>query len=247
MSKRLSRIEEMLERVVEGPFSRLFRARIQPAEIAKRLERSMESNRTVGVGKVFAPNTYEVRLNPRDYEVFESYRISLERDMAAHLQETARAKGMRLITRPQVQFISDDSVRKASLQVASRLQDVEGADAENRVEFTQPIEVPRVRSRTEPPAATLSIVSGGKNGYRYPLPMGKVSLGRGGENQIVLEDPRISRNHAEIFLRGNDWYLRDLGSTNGTYVNGYGVRERALESGDRVSLGGVELVFHNRR
>jgi pSer/pThr/pTyr-binding forkhead associated (FHA) protein len=72
-------------------------------------------------------------------------------------------------------------------------------------------------------------------------------MGRGLENEIVIEDARVSRNHAEIYPRGNEWYLRDLGSTNGTYVNGYGIRERALESGDRVSLGGAELVFHSRR
>ncbi|MDQ3855738.1 MAG: DUF3662 domain-containing protein [Chloroflexota bacterium] len=243
----LSRLEDSLEGAFEGTFGRIFRARIQPAEIAKRLERSMEANQSVGVGKMFAPNTYEVALNPRDYEAFERYRLSLERELSTYLQERARATGLTFMTRPQVKLTSEPKVRVGGLRVRSWLQDVEAAEAEHRVEFTQPIEVARTRRRVEPPAASLTVVSGGQHGYRYPLPIGRVSLGRGVDNNIVLEDSRVSRHHAELYVRGSEWYLRDLDSTNGTYVNGYGIRERALESGDRISLGGVELVFHNRR
>lgn len=243
----LSRFEGILEGLFEGVFSRVFRARVQPAEIAKRLERSMESNQTIGVGKVFAPNTYEVSLHPRDYEAFDRYRASLERELSTYLQDRGRELGLTFITKPQVNLVSQQSARSGSVRVQAWLQDVEAAEAENRVEFTQPIEIPRARRRSELQPATLTVVAGGQNGERYALPQGRAGLGRGLENEIVLEDSRVSRNHAEIYLRGSEWYLRDLNSTNGTYVNGYGVRERALESGDRVSLGGVELVFHNRR
>lgn len=236
----------MLEGVFEGTFARVFRPRVQPADIAKRLERSMEANQTVGVGKVFAPNNYEVQLNPREYEAFERYKGSLEREMAAYLQERARGIGLTLITRPRVDLVPSDKVRGGSVQVRSWMQDLESGDVPEQVEFTQPIEIARSR-RPQPQSATLTVVAGPENGRRYTLPPGRARIGRGLDNEIVIEDPRVSRTHAEIYLRGNEWYLRDLESTNGTYVNGYGIRERALESSDRVSLGGAELVFHSRR
>ena len=243
----LGRLEDLLEGAFEGTFSRVFRARVQPADIANRLERSMEANKTVGVGKVFAPNTYEVVLNPRDHESFERYTSALERELSTYLQDRARDGKLALITRPRVVLKPDRSVRPGRVRVRSWMQDVESTESENRIEYTQPIEIPRSRKRKEAQSATLTVVAGAHNGQRYTLPPGQVSLGRGLDNQVVLEDSRVSRNHAEIFLRGSEWHLRDLNSTNGTYVNGYGVKERALESGDRISLGGVELVFHNRR
>jgi pSer/pThr/pTyr-binding forkhead associated (FHA) protein len=242
----LGKVEGWLEGMFEGPFTRVFRPRVQPAAIAKRLERSMEANQTVGVGKVFAPNTYEVGLNPREYEAFERYRASLEREMSSYLQERARTLNLSLITRPQVKLTPDERVRVGSVQVRSWLQDLDSGEAADQVEFTQPIEIQRVR-RAQPQGGTLTVVAGPHSGRRYSLPHDRARLGRGMDNEIVLEDPRVSRYHAEIYLRGSEWVLRDLGSTNGTYVNGYGVHERALESGDRVSLGGVELVFHSRR
>ncbi len=243
----LGKVEGWLESMFEGPFTRVFRPRVQPAVIAKRLERSMEENQTVGVGKVFAPNTYEVSLNPREYEDFDRYRNSLEREMSSHLQERARAMNLSLISRPQVKLISDERVRVGSVHVSSWLQDMDSGEGLGQVEFTQPIEIQRVRRTQQPQTATLTVVAGPHSGRRYSLPSSGVRLGRGTDNEVVLEDPRVSRNHAEVFMRGNEWALRDLGSTNGTYVNGYGIRERALESGDRISLGGVEFVFHARR
>ncbi len=242
----LDRVEGALEGLVEGLFTRIFRAPVQPAEIAKRLERSMEANQSVGVGKVYAPNSYEVALSRRDYEAFERYSESLERELATYLQDRARETGLTMISRPQIQLVARDSIRPGAVQVRSWMQDPESIEGDHQFEFTQPIEVPRSRRR-EPQSATLTIVSGPQNGQRYALPPARARLGRGLDNEVVLEDARVSRSHAEIFLRGNEWHLRDLNSTNGTYVNGYGIRERALESGDRISLGGVEMVFHARR
>ena len=242
----LTRIEGLLEGLFEGEFTRVFRPRVQPAEIAKRLERSMEANQTVGVGKVFVPNVYEAALNPRDFEAYERYSESLGRELVVYLQERARDLGLTFISRPQVRLVSEPSVRSGSVAVRSWLQDPEQQEAGQELEFTQPIEISRTRRR-EPQQATLTVVAGAQAGQRFVLSPGRIQVGRGLDNQVVLEDSRISRNHAEFYMRGNEWYLRDLDSTNGTYVNGYGIRERALESGDRISHGGVELTFHGRR
>lgn len=206
----------------------------------------MEDNQTVGVGKVFAPNSYEVALNPREYDSFERYRTSLEREMATYLQERARALNLTLISRPQVELVPDEKLKVGAVRVRSWQQDLESGEGLDHVEFTQPLAVVEKR-RTLPQTATLTVVAGPDSGRRYTLLPTKTRIGRGVDNEVVLEDARVSRHHAELYLRGSEWYLRDLGSTNGTYVNGYGSRERALESGDRISLGGVELVFHSRR
>jgi pSer/pThr/pTyr-binding forkhead associated (FHA) protein len=81
----------------------------------------------------------------------------------------------------------------------------------------------------------------------YPLVGPDVALGRGLENTIVLEDRRVSRSHARLILAHGHWTVRDEGSTNGTFVNGRMVTQHALKNGDRLSLGGLELIFHQRR
>jgi hypothetical protein len=241
-----ARLERGLEALFEGSFLRIFRPQIQPAEIAKRLERSMEANRQAAVGKVFGPNYFEALLSPRDFEAYERSKDYLERELSVYLYDRAKELNLSLITRPQVALAAHPDVRRGSVQVRSWLQDAPTEETERQFDFTQPIEIPRARPR-EPLSATLTVVSGELSGQRHSVPPGRVHLGRDLGNQIVLEDSRVSRKHAEIYLRGADWYLRDLGSTNGTYVNGYAIKERALETGDRVSLGGVELVFQTRQ
>ena len=70
-----------------------------------------------------------------------------------------------------------------------------------------------------------------------------LTIGRGLNNDVILEDTRVSRHHAQLRYRARRFWLSDLGSTNGTYINGEQVAEQALRDGDTISLGGLELIF----
>jgi len=71
----------------------------------------------------------------------------------------------------------------------------------------------------------------------------QLTIGRGLNNDVILEDTRVSRHHAQLRYRARRFWLSDIGSTNGTYINGEQVAEQALRDGDTISLGGLELTF----
>ncbi len=94
--------------------------------------------------------------------------------------------------------------------------------------------------------AALEIEEDGKPGERWELPR-RVILGRGRAAEIRLENPTVSRRHAEVERQGDVYVLRDLGSTNGTWCNDEPVSEPVvLHDGDKVTVGDVVLRFHQR-
>ncbi len=119
----LQRFEEFMERLMEGSFARLFRSPIQPAEIAKRLEREMEAHPTISVGRTYVPNLYEVCLHPDDFAEFEPFRHSLEHNMAEFISDLAAERGYSLVSRPKVSLAPDGSVPKRGIEVTAQLAD----------------------------------------------------------------------------------------------------------------------------
>src|SRR5690348_16308613 len=117
----LTRFESFLEGLVERSFARLFRARLQPVEIAKRLTREMEAGRVVGVSSVLVPNYYEVALSQEDYTSFAPIRVSLEQEMAQYLLRFAREHNYSTTARPEVAITNDATLRRGQLTVAGHL------------------------------------------------------------------------------------------------------------------------------
>ena len=244
----IMRFESFLEGLVERSFARLFRARMQPVEIAKRLAREMEAGRIVGVSSVMVPNHYSVSLSDQDYAVFAPIRSSLEQEMARYLARFAHERGYATTAPPEVHIAPDSTLRPRHLVAVGRLTELPPGTAPSteQLEHTRlmprmPVEAPRQGGGT-PTVAHLTLGE-----TTYPLVGPDVALGRGLENTIVLEDRRVSRSHARLILTSGHWTVRDEGSTNGTFVNGRMVTQHALKNGDRLSLGGLELIFHQHR
>ena len=238
----LARFEETLEDALETSFARAMRGRLQPVEIAKRLARAMERNRTVGLGEVWAPNQYEVRLSPRDYSSLESYRQVLERRLAEYLAGHARERELTLLDAPSVILMADAAVPDARPQISAELADLpKGKQAPPAADVTAGFttKVP-VRPAFAGAGCTFSSLPDGRV---YPLRRSPTTLGRSPDNDIILDDRRVSRHHAQLVADGGSLLLHDLQSANGTWVNGRRITEHQLQAGDLVSLGGVELVF----
>src|SRR4030081_1349433 len=106
----MERVESFVSRIIEGWSARLFGAKLQPVQIAKRLIRSMEAHQTISLSKTFVPNSYVVSLGPTDFAQFDQYRKSLERDLAETLLGAARERSFTLLAYPSVEIDRNEDV-----------------------------------------------------------------------------------------------------------------------------------------
>jgi hypothetical protein len=214
--------ERRLGGLVEGFFASTFRSGLQPVELAKRVQRDMDANKTVGVREVWAPNRFVFSISPSDGERFEQAEQALVSELKRVVRETAAERGWGLVGPPDIEFEVDDALSKGRFD----------------------LETTFVEGEAEPaPGSTASLVLLTGGSRAYPLDRPEVTLGRLPESDIVLADAGASRQHARIHRADGGFVLTDLGSTNGTLVNDEPVRERALEDGDRITIGESVLEF----
>lgn len=235
----LSRFEQLMEHMVEGSVARLFRSPVQPVEIARRLERAMESQQSISVKRVIVPSFYKAYLNPQDFAAFQPVRAQLEQEMATYLSELAAERNFAMLEHPRVVLGEDVAVPKRSIQVVAEMTNTQGAESTQVMAPAAAAPQPARRNH----AMLLLQAPGGPQ--PIPLESTMVALGRGLGNDVILEDTRVSRHHAQLRYRQRRFYLTDLGSTNGTFVNGQRVSETGLRDGDVISLGGLELTFRD--
>jgi hypothetical protein len=236
----LSRFEQFMEQMVEGSVARLFRSPVQPVEIARRLERAMESQQVISVNRIIVPSFYRAFLNPQDFTAFQAVRPQLEQEMANYLSELAQERGFRMLGYPKVILADDPAVSRRSIQVVAEMSSEESGDTQ---QMTVPVTTPGPRtSRARQATLLLQTPSGAQ---QIELQQTLITIGRGLGNDIILEDSRVSRHHAQLRYRQRRFWISDLGSTNGTFVNGAPISEKALHDGDLVSLGGLELTFRD--
>lgn len=235
----LSRFEQLMEQMVEGSVARLFRSPVQPVEIARRLERAMESQQTISVKRVIVPSFYRAYLNPQDFAAFQPVRAQLEQEMATYLNDLAAERGFTMLEHPRVALAEDPAVPRRGIQVVAELANSQASEHTQVMSATAAQAAPARRGH----AMLLLETSAGPQ--PIPVESTTATLGRGLGNDIILEDTRVSRHHAQLRYKARRFWLTDLNSTNGTFVNGARVTETALRDGDVVSLGGLELTFRD--
>ena len=213
----LQQFEQRLERMVEGAFSKGLRGGLQPVEIGRRLTREMDLLRRVGVRGLIAPNFFVVTLSPEDAERFRSFVDVLARELGDAAREHARTENYGFVGPVEVEIHLDEGLKAGRFTVEADV--AEGPDGM--------------------PAGSLLL----PDGNRVPVESEPVLIGRLPECAVVLDDPNVSRRHAEVRRRDDDVVLVDLQSTNGTRVNGVPVRERTLADGDEISVGTTTITF----
>ncbi len=237
----LARFEEFVENMVEGSLTQLMHSPVQPAEIAKRLERAMELGQRAAVKKILVPTHYIVLLNPDDFGALAPARGALEREMARFIVERAKERSFSLLTRPRVLLQAKETVRRRRVEVEAQLIDTEQEDQTAELDWTPALATPQASEKTSRACLHFLDIAGQECQVR--LDRQQVTLGRARDNDVILDDPHVSRYHARIVMRYSQFVLQDLGSTHGTLVNGQPTQESVLRSGDVLSLGGVELVY----
>ena len=223
----VSRLERAVERIVEGTIARAFRLRVQPAEIGRHLERAMLDGRVTSVGTTLAPNLYEVRLHPEDAATFAGWEDALEREMETWLAEAAFRRGIASVGAIRVQVATDASVPRRTVRVAGHFSGGKTAPASPSPTRRQPA------IRLMPTDGRMALIT---------LDSQAVTVGRGEDNDLVLPVPEVSRHHARLEPAGAGWRVVDLGSRNGTWINGERVSGRRLAVGDEVTFGTVAFT-----
>jgi FHA domain-containing protein len=247
----VERLEAFASRFIEGWSARLFGAQLQPVQIGKRLIRTMEAHQTISLSKTFVPNSYVVSLSPTDYAQFEQYRRSLEQDLAEAILGAARDRNYTLLAFPTVEIERGEEVQRGDLRVSCALVDASGEEVApdaktlGAVEAGHTMVLDREKLLRERPRAPKASVEVREGEERREIALGPeaLAIGRDPQNDVIVDDSRVSRKHAEIRLRLGRYTIYDLQSTNGTYVNGRRIAEIVLSDGDRVAIGGVELHF----
>jgi hypothetical protein len=265
----LDRLEQSIERLLEGTTGSLFRQKLQPVEIGKRLERTMLSQQRISVDAKLVPNAYVVRLNPKDYEQFEGFKGGLAREMESWLAGVASRHRLTLLDRISVTFVEDESTPQRNPQVeatiidqprrspsrqkprrgGSRRQFPEGDGRQivpsRPIDGTDVINIPNhwQPARAQGDEVELQVVSGGYTGQVFAVGEGNSTIGRSPDNTISLDAPDVSRRHARLERSGRHVRIYDLNSTNGTRINGESVHISDLQPGDEIRLGSQVLLL----
>jgi FhaA, N-terminal domain/FHA domain len=230
----LNEFERRLEGVIEGIFTKAFRSGLQPVELATRILKEMEANKSVGVRQVWVPNHYAFTLSEPDAERFGQVERSLRRELEQVVRDAAQERGWALVGPPQVEFDIDPSLKQGEYTCAVLM--VEGPTTGH----------PAAEAAQPDREGELVLIENGKRSKAFPLSKDRVIIGRLAESDIVLNDPGASRRHAEVRRERGGFVISDLGSTNGTMVNESTIGERALEEGDRITIGRTVLEFRRR-
>lgn len=213
----LSSFESRIERLVEGAFARTSKRGLQPAEIGRRLIREIEIERRFGIRGVVAPNVFTVILSSRDYEDFEGISSTVCSELEKLATDHCLQSHYRLPGQVVVSLVEESSYRPSTFSIATEFNEEE------------------------------NFMVGGSlilpNGQKVSVDKQAVTIGRMPGSSVVIDDPKVSRQHAQVYTDQDLVILTDLGSTNGTYVNGVRVSRTELKNQDEIVIGAAHIVF----
>ena len=245
----LRAIEQRLERLFEGIFGRAFRTNVQPVELARKLAKEMDEHRSTSVRNVYVPNEYTIYLSSGDREQFEGYESSLVSELEEYLAEHAQRENYALLSPPRVAFETDDDLGVGEFGIATRMaqQGIPEGAAPGATQIYKPRTQPTEAASLEELGVDRQIAVLSWSGQRKVLDQRRAVLGRSRDADIQVEDPNVSRRHAEIRQEGSTFWLVDLGSTNGTEVDGKRIQRVQLADGLRFTIGETTLTFSTER
>lgn len=216
-----AKIERLCATLIERAFAKSFPSDVEPAQIARKLVATMEAQTRDDDGRLHAPGSYEVYVSPDDYDRLHEHQADLERAWAKLLRDLAAKVGIEFDEgKPRVAMSARETVPLGAIEIAA------GGEL-GTTNFR------------------LLTVEGVPPGVVYAVE-GTSRIGRSDESDIVLNDPSVSRTHATIEIAAGRATLRDLDSTNGTFINGKRIRSQALRDGDELKLGNTRLRFEAR-
>jgi hypothetical protein len=242
MNNHLARLEARLERLIESVFARFFSQSIRAQDIVLHLSRAISSGAQIaftGDPRLYAPDRYRICLHPDVQKELLACAPDLEYMLSRHVVALASEAGYRLRTVPVVHLIPDETIPPNDLQVKAEHQPpLNGRTAKldpiSGLASAEPEPLPRTARNPQ------LVINGESTFY---LTDDIISVGRSRANQLVLDDPRVSRHHAQFRRRAGIYWVFDTNSQSGTFVNNVAIREHALSPGDVIRVGRTQLVY----
>jgi hypothetical protein len=204
----LKSVENRLERIFEKTFSRPFKNALQPIEIGSRIVREVDLTRRLSSQGSISANVIRVWLGPADAERFEGFQKALVTELEETVRQNALNEGYVFVGPVKVEIFVDDDLKLGAVEV--------------KTEFVGGESQPRL------------VASDGRSFVVADTP---IIIGRSPEVEVVVNDTNVSRRHAEVWRTSEGVAIRDLQSTNGTYVNGHRVSAVSLSPRDDVTIG----------
>lgn len=260
----LRNLEDKIAGAFEGTFSRIFRSAVRPIEIARKLSREMEDHQHPALQHVYVPNEYRVWLSARDRERFASYEDALATELGSYLLEHARRERFTLLSAPIIEFETDQRLGLGQFGIQTRTVNpqqqrsdaphsvppaVVNADRDRAREQSGKTMIFSTAERLATPLSAAANVRQERalltvDGRRLVVGAQGAMLGRSRDCDVVIDDSGASRRHAELRPRGGGWIINDLGSTNGTKLNGRVIdRAEVIQPGDEIKIGSSVITF----
>jgi hypothetical protein len=257
-------IEKRMESLVEGMFGKAFRRQIHPIEIAKGLAKQMDEGRMVSVSRTYAPNDFTVHLSKEDAEPIQAYQEALREELIQYVSAHAADRDYHLMTPPKIRFAIEDSLRYGEFGITAKLtgptdRPREKGAPQDTSGKTRIFRTEEVREEAGSGTAAISpeearrhhlareVVQLVLDGRTVPLEgQGPWTVGRSTENDVVLSDPNVSRRHARVLRQEGGFVIEDLGSTNGTLLDGVPIDRERIDDGDELTFGQTTARFVRR-
>lgn len=212
----LDNFERGLERAVNGAFAKTFRSGLQPVEVTSALRRELDTRAVVVArDRILVPNQFTVRVSPADYATMSAVGPSLIDEFILQVEQHATAQRYAFAGGISITLESDD-------KLAEGLVAIDSVSVKGAVAWTPVLEI---------------------DGVMHPLTGARTIIGRGTEADITVDDTGISRKHVEILWDGKRGQARDLGSTNGSKLNGLKLAKAPLEPDSLIEIGRTRIIF----
>jgi len=254
----LQRFEKRLEGLVEGAFAKVFKGVVHPVEILNAMQREAEAHKAIlAGGRTLVPNRYVIDLSPYDHSRLAPYAAALAQELAQSQAEFIGEQGWTVYGDVIVEIERGDGLDTGMFRVTAEVYtggDVapQGApppydpgppmgQGHDQQGYGQPQGYQQQPAYGQQPGRGVRLIA--NDGRTYPLSIGSTVIGRGDQANLRLPDVGISRRHARLDYDGAQVVLTDLGSTNGSMVNGQRISAVALNPGDMIQIGTTTLTF----
>ncbi|NLP44312.1 MAG: DUF3662 domain-containing protein [Peptococcaceae bacterium] len=233
---------------------------IQPVQVARELIKSMLKNKQVSISHVYVPNVYRVDVSPEDYSILESFGETFLIELAKYVYDEGSKQGYTFLTRPVVELKPEPNIEAGNVLIKVEFndsivanwqieEDKEYKDTEELEKTTVLVDSVKMLNFTEKKSgrkkrAYLEIIKGDLEGKIFYIDNEEALIGRTEECDVEVNDLEVSRRHFRLFVENNRWFVQDLGSTNGTYVNKLRVDRYIVNPGDKIKVGQTLFRFN---
>jgi len=237
----LDNLEQRLDRIVNGSFSKAFKSEVQPVELGAALQQEIDNRANTITGQIVVPNIFIIELGSVDHERLAPYFETLSGELGALADAYANEQRYTTVDFSHITFELDFELETGVFRIRSTAGK-RPADAKLAPPMNHDV-APQVPLSSFTPEATPYLTS--VTGEEFKITQSITNIGRGVEADIQIDDTSVSRLHCSIVL-GSEVLIRDLGSTNGTVVDGLRALESVLHDGSIIKIGNITLTYMSK-